>query len=300
MKSIIFAIYKQFVTLGLGSELSKNQTLSFLHAQIVSILKPECINFEGFKIFLDKNDSRRLTRSSKDTSLETKVIRKVVKKGDTVLDIGAHIGYFSLVMASLVESKGKVYAFEPSRENLSLLKKNIIRNGFKNVALISNAVGNYQGNAKLYHSKTSSADHSLSERNGKQGYEIVKVISIDNYFKNYKGKIDFIKIDVQGYEGQVILGALKLIKKNPHIKIISEFWPRGLKMSGLDPKKYLNLITSLGFKIYNLDEWEGYPKLISPQKLLKKYTTKNNLDTNLFCTKSANRENLFLKQTKAK
>jgi FkbM family methyltransferase len=81
---------------------------------------------------------------------ETKFLKKIIKKGDTVIDVGANIGYYTLLFSKLVGKEGKIYAYEPLPENFKLLKKNIFINKYKNIVLINRALSNKEKNAKLY------------------------------------------------------------------------------------------------------------------------------------------------------
>lgn len=123
-------------------------------------------------------------------------------------------------------------------------------NGYKNVILVQKAVSNKTGKLKLYLSEDNPGDHRIyNSHDGRKSFEI-EAIRLDDYFKDYDGKIDFIKMDIQGAEGWAIQGMLNLLKKNKTVKIVSEFWPIGLKRSGIEPDEYLKLLIELGFKLY--------------------------------------------------
>ncbi len=107
---------------------------------MVSFLKSNFAEVQGQKMFLDKKDVLGLSINGVYEPLETKLVRKEVKKSDVVLDIGANIGYYTLILAKLVGKKGRVFAFEPDPTNFALLKKNISINGYKNVILVPKAV----------------------------------------------------------------------------------------------------------------------------------------------------------------
>ena len=83
------------------------------------------------KIILHPNDAFRLSIYGIHSKIDFEIFQKYVKKGDNVLDVGANIGYFTLMLAKLVGPTGKVFAFEPDPRNISLLKKNIETNGYQ-------------------------------------------------------------------------------------------------------------------------------------------------------------------------
>jgi len=248
---------------------------------MVSPLKSDFTEVQGHKMFLDSKDDLRLSVHGVVEPFETEIVKKEIKEGDVVLDIGANIGYYSLIFAKLVGKEGKVFAFEPEPENFALLKKNVEINGYKNVILVQKAVSNKTGRTKLYLCEESAGDHSIYELNGRQSMEI-EVIRLDDYFIDYDGKIDFIKIDVQGAEGEAIQGMPNLLNKNKTVKIIAEFCPLGLKRSGIEAEEFLKLLQKHDFKLYRVDKQKIKP-LVNLRKLLEIYTPENENFTSLLC-----------------
>lgn len=228
---------------------------------------------DGHKMFLDSKDSLHLSINGIYEPFETELVKKEIKKGDVVLDIGANIGYYTLIFAKLVGENGKVFAFEPDPTNFSLLKKNVEINGYGNrVVLVQKAVSNKTEKIKLYLCEDNKGDHRIYDsHDGRQSIEI-EAIRLDDYFKNYNGTIDFIKMDIQGAEGWAIQGMHNLLKKNKTVKIVTEFWPIGLKGSGIDPDEYFKILIELGFKLYEINEQEKKIKPINIPKV-----------TNLLC-----------------
>ena len=93
-------------------------------------------------LYLDSNDSMHLSFNPNYEKDEFDLVKRTIKKGDVVLDIGANIGVYTVLFAEIVGDKGRVYAFEPDPKNFALLKKNIEINKYKNVVLINKAVLN--------------------------------------------------------------------------------------------------------------------------------------------------------------
>lgn len=185
---------------------------------------------------------------------ETELVKKLVKKGMTVVDIGANIGYYSLIFAELVGNKGKVYAFEPDPNNYELLVKNIRVNNYTNIIPIRKAISDKCGKNKLFIHKTGFGCCSLSGKNvdDKAGVVNVEVTTLDRFFKK-SDKIDFIKMDAEGAEGLIIEGGKNTIKNND-LKIVMEFYPRLLKNLGSNPARLLNKLEKHGFKIKVINE----------------------------------------------
>lgn len=140
-----------------------------------------------------------------------------------MLDIGAHIDYYALIAAKLVGKKGRVYAFEPDPFNFSLLKKNVKKNKYSNVVLVDAAVSDKQGKIKLFLSAENKGDHRVYDSSDNRKFHIVNAINLDNYFKKYTGRIDVIKMDIQGGEEKALEGMKGVIQKNPTVTLITEF-----------------------------------------------------------------------------
>ncbi len=162
---------------------------------------------------------------------EDKFVSKILKKGNIVLDIGAHWGGFSVCFANLVGEEGKVYSFEPSSRNYRILNKNIKINKLKNIQPFKYAVGNEEKIVKLKIASTSSGHNSIARDNLPfERVEEVKQIKIDNFLKE-KGikKINFVKIDVEGYELEVLEGMKETIKNQNDFWIFLEYSPSFMK-----------------------------------------------------------------------
>jgi tRNA G37 N-methylase Trm5 len=114
---------------------------------------------QGHKMYLDSKESLDLSIYGVYEEYETDLIKKEIDRGDVVLDLGANIGYYTLLFAKKVGDEGRVYAFEPDPTNFSLLKKNVEINGYRNVVLIQKAVSNKNGKLKLYLNEDNKGDH---------------------------------------------------------------------------------------------------------------------------------------------
>jgi FkbM family methyltransferase len=201
---------------------------------------------------------------------ETELIQRQVKFGDVIVDVGANIGYYTILLASKVGKKGKVFAFEPDKTNFEILEKNIKANNLENVVAINAAVGSSNGEKILYKSEENLGDHKLYET--PLGYaaspldkgEKIKIIKLDDFFKN--PKIDLIKIDTQGWEPEVILGAKKIIEKWKPI-IFTEYSPASYKLAKLDGNKMMEFLKKIYKKFWWIDEWLYIYKNLSKEKI---------------------------------
>lgn len=164
---------------------------------------------------------------------------KFLQKGDVHIDIGANIGFNTIIAAMLVGPTGKVYAFEPDEKNFELLKYNVELNGLTNVVLIQKAVMEETKMGTLMKSKNNFGDHRVNVI--QQGHYIggrVDCISLDDFFETVQYddliKIKLIKIDTQGADVKVLQGGRNFFRKHrPHV--IVEFAPAHLRAAGSSP-----------------------------------------------------------------
>ena len=110
---------------------------------------------------------------------------------------------------------------------------------------------------------------------------------MDEYFENKNFKVDVIKMDIEGAEGLALEGMQKILGVNKDIKIFSEIFPKQLEKTGINGENYLNMLTYLGFNIYEIieekDKNKSNLKLINPSQF--KEFVEENIRTNVFCTK---------------
>ena len=278
LESIHSALNDIYSEYGIG----RFYTLKLLKGIVFYMLKSDYVEVEGHKLFLDSRNSMGLTIFKNHEPHETSLVKKKVKKGDVVLDIGANIGYFTLIFAKLVGEEGKVFSFEPDPTNFALLKKNIKINGYKNIIPIQKAVSNKTSKIKLHLSKSNYANHTIYDKKHNHKSIDVNVIKLDDYFNTYKGKIDFVKIDTEGVEEKVIKGMPNILNKNKNLKILSEFWVHGMDQAGIKPENFLKSLIKHNFEMYKVNEKLEQTNI---KELLKIYTPKKGNYTTLYCYK---------------
>src|SRR5215472_351500 len=130
------------------------------------------------------------------------LLRELLRPGDCLLDIGANIGWFTVIGSRLVGHLGRVLAVEPDPFNLRLLKRNLRLNGCNNVEVFPWALGDRPGKATLYRSFNNQGDHQLAVHSDRPDYVRVRVTAVDELLKKWHQKIAFIKIDTQGSEAR--------------------------------------------------------------------------------------------------
>jgi FkbM family methyltransferase len=199
---------------------------------------------------------------------ETKLILNEINEDSVVIDVGANIGYYSLLIANKIKpGSGHVTSFEPDKTNFSILKKNISSNKIskKHITISMEAVGYKREDKYLYLSKTNRGDHRVYNDGDREKIE-VQYTTLDYEFKNIY-KVDLIKIDTQGAEPFVILGARKTILKHKPV-IFFEYWPSAYIQAEADHKEMINWLGEYG-TFEQIDENQGKCISITKENILK-------------------------------
>jgi FkbM family methyltransferase len=193
---------------------------------------------------------------------------KIIQKGDYVIEVGGHIGYFSTLFSNIIGPDGKLDVFEPSAENLKYLKRNISLMPIKllkGVSIIEKGVGDQNITLDFFIDPITGQNNSFVEdfdgffENRKHSAEedaelmivAVPVIRLDDFLQNTTVHPNFIKIDVEGFEYNVILGAINTIEKcKPSFMIEIQ----------KDENEIISYFLSVGYNIFN-DQWIKTPNI---------------------------------------
>lgn len=195
---------------------------------------------DNIKIYLYPNDGvARLTfyfnyHEPEIFKFLEKFINKIKEKQDELiyLDIGANIGLYSLFVAKRVQKRGKVIAFEPHPNTFDKLTENIRLNNFNNIIAINKALGN-EKNFVYINQCEDSAKTFVSNLKTDQSEMKVEMVNLDYFLKeNQIDKIDYVKIDVEGFEFYVLQGMKELLKNSPPLIIQIELYEKFLARSG--------------------------------------------------------------------
>jgi FkbM family methyltransferase len=180
---------------------------------------------------------------------ERSLFQRWIRPGMVVIDVGANLGIYSLLLSRLVGSSGSVIAFEPEPDMFEALACNCKRNGAENIVLVNQALGSMPGTALLSRSLLHGGDNRLApgHKTGFRKLVPVQVVTLDEVIG--QRPVDFIKIDVQGWEGEVFRGMEGVLANNPNLQIYFEFWPRGLTNAGCDPAELLSRLSGRGFHL---------------------------------------------------
>lgn len=157
-----------------------------------------------------KNYDQRLY---KPRDAELAWLRSVVARGDFVADVGAHHGYFAVIFAHWVGDDGRVFAFECLPENAAIASYNAIVNQLENIEVVAKAVGARLGTTVI----ANNSEGVLVDETTPGERITVPMISLDEFFASRRP--DLLKIDVEGYELEVLRGAGKCLARRPAIAL---------------------------------------------------------------------------------
>jgi FkbM family methyltransferase len=186
----------------------------------ISITNP----WTGFKLSLNSYHHKGYWYFGKIREQESMLMfEKLIRKGDTVIEVGGHIGFITQYFSKLVAQQGKVVVFEPGSNNIRYTEQNVRE--LQNITLERMAVSSYDGIATFYKENITGQTNSLlcDWRNAdslakSQGVTLVRtpreveVVTIDSYVDRHGLKPDFLKIDVEGCENEVLLGATRTLR----------------------------------------------------------------------------------------
>ncbi|MDD5031953.1 MAG: FkbM family methyltransferase [Patescibacteria group bacterium] len=190
----------------------------------------------GSKMGLDLADpgiAKDLLSAGNREPFHTELVKRILKPGDIIYDIGANIGYYALLEARIVGDKGKVYAIEPVPDNVKNLVKNISLNNYKNIAVYNLAIGGDDRNGYIYSSdKSNWCSMNCRGYNNSSGRIPVKVMSLDSFIEG-KDYPDVVRMDVEGYETEIIKGMKHILAGGRPLKIFMELHCCFLEDAGL-------------------------------------------------------------------
>jgi FkbM family methyltransferase len=266
------------------------EVMQDLQPQIILALREQALSMAGnARSMVYLGDNRALTRTvfghkmivdTRDISLAyhllldgyweswiTNVFNEKLREGMTVVEVGANVGYYSLLAAAKIGPRGKLYCFEANPDITEILSTNVEINGFSDRAQIINmAVYSHSGELRFYVLPKHMGGSRLFRPDGENKPIAVKAISLDEFFPAGT-RVDFLKVDAEGAEAFILQGSQRLLRENPQISIVMEFIPNNLKAADSSPEKFLQDLSALGFKLSRIDE-DGTVKPTTIEQLL--------------------------------
>ena len=194
----------------------------------------------------------------------TERVLSLVKPGMTVIDVGANVGYFTLLMARAVTSSGRLIAFEPTEHYRALCKQNIIRNDFGNIVeLRSEALSDATTIVPIAIGSASATLHWSSPEKNPREYEQIQTRPLDELAAELQlSRLDLIKVDIDGHEPAFLRGATNTIRRFLPI-IVIEFAQHCLYSAGSSALELRNQLHDLGYSLLSEKTMEVFPSELS-------------------------------------
>jgi FkbM family methyltransferase len=226
---------------------------------------------DGQLIFVDPADEQLspsiIAYGIWETWIEN-VVRRLVGPGDRVIEVGANVGYYTLIIGSLIGPTGRLDAFEANPRIARLLRRSITcsgRSGF--VKVHEQIVADRPGTMKLYTSERYGGAGNLVE-NGwnigdESGWVECEAVKLDDLYEGQT--IDFIRIDTEGAEVLILNGAIGLLQRSPNVKLCVE-WSLGMMSARGDVPRLVAALNEMQFRYWRVDLSGLTP--LSPEQLL--------------------------------
>jgi FkbM family methyltransferase len=218
------------------------------------------VQVDGHMIYFDPQDPSDLTRIIVSTHEydpeETAAVRSLLRRGDTFIDVGANIGWYTIMASDVVGKEGRVIAFEPSPPSFDILRRNVNINKLNNVKIEQKALSNKRGTVAFH---IEGAYSRLQEIHLDRKDVEVEAVPLDEYLKDFRGEIGMMKIDTEGAEGLILAGMRGILRNNPPRAIMLEFTPRLYPKTGFDPEAMLRELHEFGYEIYSYERSARLP-----------------------------------------
>lgn len=184
---------------------------------------------------------------------ETELFVSLCRPRGSVLDVGANIGWYSVIAALAVGDGGNVISVEPDRDNLVILWRNLQRLGVRNWRIVETALSDRDGAAALYLSEDNLGDHRLFDDGTGRAATTVRQMRLSNLFSTGEMLPDIVKSDTQGSEWHLLKGSEPLIDAGWRPIWLLEFWPFGLTQRGADPEWVPAWLEARGYEIFDIE-----------------------------------------------
>jgi FkbM family methyltransferase len=226
---------------------------------LVGPLGEQEVEVEGFRMAVDVNEyiQRRLFYRCHEPH-EARLVRRLLRPGDVIVDIGAHIGFFTLIGAAQVGTAGRVHAFEPVPANFTTLERNVRRNGIQNVTLNRVAVTDRSGRVTLGLDAErlvgkSTGDFTIG---GAFGAVEAPAVSLDAYLERIgeSRPLRLVKMDVEGLEPQVLAGAERTLAEMPPHAVLFEQNAELLGRRGHPADAVVTILEGHNYDLYRINE----------------------------------------------
>lgn len=263
--------------------------------KLVVPVSPDVIltRFEGFILSLPARDHGMVASYVFSDNIEQGfrlLFRQKVREGMTVIDVGAHIGIYTLISSSLVGPHGLVFSFEPTPSSYELLQANVGRTAFRHVvSLFPRAVTDRHGaHVSFALSADSSRNNSIffDAADGQLEFIEVETVTLDQAIPTGQ-RVDVVKIDAEGAEPAVVRGMRRILEQNQDILLFMEYAPEHIRRAGESVEDFLQQLSAMGFHFYTIRDFEPTFDAILVKDLLNKPSANLMISRRLFETSQA-------------
>ncbi len=224
---------------------AKRQWVRKVSNSLLPLLVRRGVEIDGLRFYLPRAFIRSyLIGFERDV---TQILQIQLRPGMVVIDVGANIGYHTLHAARLVGPTGQVYAVEPGPDNLDCLRENVRFNQFDNIEILPYAAGAERRHQDFY-LKANQATHGFYRTGVSRVISTLRVrlVPLDEVIK---GPVDFVKIDVEGAEIEVLRGMQGILEANPAIALVIEWNYPALQAAGHAPLELPRFLIEMGFTL---------------------------------------------------
>jgi FkbM family methyltransferase len=206
------------------------------------------VRLDGYRIELDLTDYiQRMIFLGAYERWESRIVRRLLQPGMCVVDVGANIGYFTLLAARRVGRTGRVFAIEPSPYAADRLDKTISKNEISHVRLERCGLGQRRGEVLLYDAEKGNHSPTMLGDSGTPG-KLVPIRSLDECVREWSiDRIDLLKVDVEGYEPEVFAGAADTMASGGIRAILCEFNTYWLTRARTSPREVYRRLLAQGY-----------------------------------------------------
>ncbi len=229
----------------------------------------------------DEVVAEALRRCGEWEATETRYLSALLRPGQRFVDVGAHVGYFTVLAAQRVGPTGSVLAFEPEERNLDLLRRNVARRGLGNVEVLPVAAARSPGRMSLVLDERNRGAHHLVPLG--EARTAVDCVRLDDVLP---GSVDVVKVDAQGYDHEIVAGMQRSLAENPRMTVMVELSVGELDRRRLDPAEVLEGYESLGCSISMFDRF-GWLRAASTPTVLQRCRAWGTTDFTLVLRRAA-------------
>jgi FkbM family methyltransferase len=199
--------------------------------------------------------SRRLRDERRWEPFETSLWLAAQRPGDVVVDVGANLGYFTLLSALAEAPPSAVFAFEPAADNVELLHANLELNGCRDrVDVVHGALAQEAGAGTLWRSGANAGDHQIYHGDGDRDGERIRLLRGDEFLAPRVPHIDLLKVDTQGSEVAVLRGLWPLLERSrERLRLLVELTPYSLRLAGASGRELVELLAELDLPLSIVD-----------------------------------------------